>query len=62
MADWKTTSEVGFNFEDFCLNDIIMKKYPLAVKNTNKDDYSYYDIVIPIGDAIDNKSRLLDNW
>lgn len=46
MADWKTTSEAGFNFEDFCLSEINQKVNPLAYKNLIKGDFSYYDIIL----------------
>lgn len=46
MADWFESSEMGFEFEDFCLKDINEKKYPLAYKNMKKEDYSYYDIIL----------------
>jgi hypothetical protein len=46
MADWKTTSEAGFEFEDFCLVDITKKINPIAYKNMIKENYSYYDIIL----------------
>lgn len=45
MADWKTTSEAGFKFEDFCLDEV-QKKFPLAYKNMKREDYSFYDIIL----------------
>ena len=46
MADWQTSLKKGTDFEDFCLKDISEKKYPLAYKNMNKDEYSYCDIIL----------------
>jgi hypothetical protein len=46
MSDWKTTSKMGFKFEEFCLKDINEKVLPLAYKNMKKEDYSYYDIIL----------------
>ena len=51
MADWKETSKAGFDFEDFCLKDITEKKNPLAYKNMQKENYSYYDIVLHDGNV-----------
>lgn len=56
MADWKTTSQAGFKFEDFCLMDINEKKYPLAYKNMKKEEYSYYDIILFNGNFVENKT------
>jgi hypothetical protein len=47
MADWKVSSKMGFEFEDFCLLDLNEKKFPLAYKNMKKEDFSFYDIIIP---------------
>ena len=47
MANWLTTSEMGFSFEDFCLNDLKEKRFPLSYKNEVKEDLSFYDIIIP---------------
>jgi hypothetical protein len=46
MASWKETSEMGFEFEDFVLEDINKKVLPLAYKNTIKENYSFYDIIL----------------
>jgi hypothetical protein len=46
MADWNTTSTMGFDFEKITLQDISEKKYPLAFRNMKKEDYKYYDIVL----------------
>jgi len=46
MADWKESSEMGFEFEDFTLIDLNSKHFPLAYKNMKKEDYSYYDIIL----------------
>ena len=46
MADWKESSRMGFEFEDFCLKDLNEKLFPLAYKNMKKEEYSYYDIIL----------------
>lgn len=46
MADWKTTSGIGFDFEDICLSEINRKINPLAYKNMKKEEYSYYDLIL----------------
>ena len=46
MADWKESSKMGFEFEDFTLQDLNSKHFPLAYKNMKKEEYSYHDIVL----------------
>ncbi len=56
MSDWKTSSEMGFKFEDFSLSEIQEKILPLAYKNMKKEDYSYYDIVLFNGNFSGSKT------
>jgi hypothetical protein len=56
MADWKLSSEMGFEFEDFSLADINEKVLPLAYKNMKKEEYAYYDIVLLNGNFVNPKT------
>jgi len=57
MADWKESSKLGFDFEDFCLKDINEKVNPLAYRNQIKSEYSFYDIILHDGNFAENHQQ-----
>ena len=58
MADWKESSRMGFEFEDFCLKDLNEKLFPLAYKNMKKEEYSYYDIILFNGNFAEKQKTI----
>lgn len=44
--DWYETFSKGGGFENLFLKQITAEKYPLSYKNMDKNEYSYYDIIL----------------